>query len=92
VAAPAANAGRGWGNLIAIEHDLGGGQTYVTIYAHLYAGDPSLPAIGGRVTKGQVIGTIGKGYDNNEYPAHLHFELRRGTNISAGPGYSSSYE
>ncbi len=81
--------GKGWGNCVAIEHDLNG-EKYVSWYAHLYALDPALPAVGGAIAQGTVVGGIGKGYQNKEYAAHLHFEFRKGTSILAGPGYVSS--
>lgn len=41
---------------------------------------------GQRVHRGQVIGTVGNA--GGRYPAHIHFELRRGRSLLAGPGYA----
>jgi murein DD-endopeptidase MepM/ murein hydrolase activator NlpD len=62
-----------WGNLILIEHDLPSGDKVWSQYAHcrdLFVQE------GDVVTRGQRIGTIGKG-DQDRYWAHLHFEIRR---------------
>ena len=61
-----------YGNYVKIRHDNG----MYTLYAHLRYG--SVAVINGqRVTKGQVLGTMGNtGYS---FGAHLHFEVR-GTN------------
>ena len=68
----AANYGSGWGNIILIRHDLPSGETVWSNYAHLQ----SMYVTSGSVARGQQIGTIGKGY-NNEYWAHLHCEIRK---------------
>jgi hypothetical protein len=62
----------GWGNVILIEHLLPDGRTVWSQYAHLR--DRSVQK-GEVVWRGQQIGTIGKG-DGDQYPAHLHFEIR----------------
>ena len=66
------NYGAGWGNITVIRHDLPGGETVWSQYGHLQ----TRTVTSGAVSRGQVIGTIGKGY-NNEYWAHLHFEIRK---------------
>jgi PKD repeat protein/murein DD-endopeptidase MepM/ murein hydrolase activator NlpD len=68
----AGDTGKGWGNMVIIKHNFRG--CIWSVYAHLKEiyvknNDP--------VMKGQPIGTIGKGFNNNEYPAHLHFEIRK---------------
>jgi murein DD-endopeptidase MepM/ murein hydrolase activator NlpD len=62
---------RTWGNIILIQHVLPDGSSVWTQYAHLNA----ILVSSGDVTRGQQIGTIGKG-DGNQYFAHLHFEVR----------------
>ncbi|AKB75160.1 Phage protein [Methanosarcina lacustris Z-7289] len=68
----ATNYGSGWGNIILIEHRLQDGTIVWSNYAHLR----DINVVSGNVQRGQQIGTIGKGY-NNEYNAHLHFEIRK---------------
>ncbi|WP_230629199.1 M23 family metallopeptidase [Methanosarcina barkeri] len=68
----AGNYGKGWGNIILIQHLLPDGTSVWSQYAHL----DKIMVSSGNVVRGQQIGTIGKGY-NNEYLAHLHFEIRK---------------
>ena len=65
--------GPGWGNIILVAHDLSIGGTVWSQYAHLL---DRLVETGTTVVRGQQIGTIGKGHEN-EYWAHLHFEIRK---------------
>ena len=62
-----------WGNIVLIEHCLPDGQTVWSQYAHL---KESLVKKDDIVRRGQQIGTIGKGAEN-QFPAHLHFEVRQ---------------
>jgi len=64
----AGNELKGYGNLILIKH----GDAYVTAYAHT---DSIGVARGQRVTKGDVIGTVGETGDVRQ--PQLHFEIRR---------------
>lgn len=64
--------GSRWGNIVLIEHRLHDGTSVWSNYAHLQ----DIIVSSGDVSRGQQIGTIGKGY-NNEYNAHLHFEIRK---------------
>ncbi|MBD3238540.1 MAG: peptidoglycan DD-metalloendopeptidase family protein [Candidatus Moranbacteria bacterium] len=67
------NCGSGWGNVIVVKHELANGDDVWSQYAHLQSrrvGDND------SVNRGEKIGTIGQGY-NNEYRAHLHFEVRK---------------
>ncbi|MGB9929549.1 MAG: peptidoglycan DD-metalloendopeptidase family protein [Methanosarcina sp.] len=68
----ATNYGKGWGNIVLVEHKLYDGTTVWSNYAHLR----DINVSNGNVQRGQQIGTIGKGY-NNQYWAHLHFEIRK---------------
>jgi murein DD-endopeptidase MepM/ murein hydrolase activator NlpD len=61
---------RGFGNLLLIKHDGG----LITAYAHA---DSLLVKRGEVVTRGQVIGKVGK--TGNVDSPQLHFEVRRGT-------------
>ena len=69
-----------WGNLVLLEHALPDGSRAWSQYAHL---DRILVnQVGQKVTRGQQIGTMGKGAKTEKYPqgrwiAHLHFEIRK---------------
>lgn len=64
----------GYGNLILIQHTVGG-RTLVTGYAHMYA-DGIHVAVGDKVAAGQYIADVGvAGYSTGP---HLHFEVRPG--------------
>lgn len=63
-----------WGNIVLIRHDnVPGHGTLWSQYAHLQSW--AVPT-GETVTRGQVIGFVGKGA-GNRFLAHLHFELRK---------------
>ena len=86
----ARDAGAGWGNVIIINHTVPDGSTVQSMYAHLRYGS-LLVSEGNIVLRGTKIGEIGKGYNDNEYWAHLHFEMRFPTCPSwgrPGSGYS----
>ncbi|MGO1852805.1 MAG: peptidoglycan DD-metalloendopeptidase family protein [Agrococcus casei] len=69
-----AGASGGYGNLIVIEHTIGG-RTVATGYAHMWDHGIHV-AVGDRVTAGQHVGDVGSsGYSTG---AHLHFEVRPG--------------
>lgn len=59
-----------YGLTVIVDH---GGGDY-SIYGSLYRADVRSQQA---VTKGQVIGTVG--ISDPDYPAHLHFEIRHGT-------------
>ncbi len=69
-----AGLGKGsyWGNIIMIEHVLPDSRRVWTQYAHLRN---VLVSPGEVVERGDVIGSIGRGYNDRFYP-HLHFEVR----------------
>ncbi|MGO1183964.1 MAG: M23 family metallopeptidase [Micrococcaceae bacterium] len=69
-----AGASGGYGNLIVIEHTIGG-QTVATGYAHMWDSGIHV-AVGDRVSAGQHIGDVGS--SGNSTGAHLHFEVRPG--------------
>lgn len=71
---------KSWGNIILLEHALPDGTQVWSQYAHLQ--QRLVTTAGQTVTRGQQIGTIGKGA-NDIYVAHLHFEIRK-NNLSPG--------
>lgn len=70
------DCGGGYGNYVVIQHNDG---TY-SLYAHLYAGSITVKS-GDTVKQGQVIGKVGS--SGNSTGAHLHFEIRAGSNSSS---------
>ena len=73
----------GWGKTVIVAHRDRDGRLLESMYAHL---DRIEVAPGGLVARGMKIGTVGTA--NGYYPAHLHFEMRRGDGIDVGSGYS----
>ena len=74
----------GWGKLLVIAHALPDGRTLHSMYAHLNRIDVALGAL---VPRGGKVGTVGTANDN--YPAHLHFEMRTSDGVDIGAGYSA---
>lgn len=72
----------GWGNVVILRHayrEKNGKITFIdSLYGHL---QKRMVKLGGKVTRGQQIGTIGRG-PYNMYYAHLHFEIRK--NLAVG--------
>ena len=80
-----ANSLSTWGNIVIIQHDPLRSVTGLVMYgryAHLNA---IAVQVGQRVTRGQVIGTVGKG-EFNRFAAHLHFDLSPTTTLTRSPG------
>ncbi len=63
-----------YGNVIVLEHSLGG-EMFYTLYGHLYRVGVSA---GQRVAAGEPIGEVGA--SGTAIGSHLHFEIRRGAN------------
>lgn len=79
-------ASDGWGNVIVVLHKApDDGRVIESFYAHL---DAMRVPVGEFVRRGQVIATVGKG--DGRYLAHLHFEIRDFTVLSAGAGYADA--
>lgn len=74
-----AGASGGYGNLIVIEHTIGG-QRVATGYAHMWDHGIHV-AVGDQVSAGQHIGDVGT--SGNSTGPHLHFEVRPGGTNSA---------
>lgn len=65
-----------WGNCILIEHRYLENGTFCTVFSQYSHLNKINVKKGDMVKRGHRIGTIGKG-NHNEYPAHLHFEIRK---------------
>lgn len=74
----------GWGNIVVLAHKDPEGKPIRTMYAHLR---DIRTTLGTLVARGQIIGTVGTANDN--YPAHLHFEISLSDGIPIGSGYVS---
>jgi hypothetical protein len=79
----------GWGidrGVVVIEHVMPSGARIYSMYGHLEElNDYELPEVGTCVTRGQIIGAIGR----PSSPPHLHFEIRHMWPDTPGPGYWS---
>ncbi len=71
----------GWGQVVLVAHRVDG-RIIQSMYAHL---EDSLVTVGEIVKRGQKVGSVGTA--NGIYLAHLHFEMREGSNLYIGPGY-----
>lgn len=78
----AGEASPGWGKVVLIAHRTEKADTLQSMYAHL---DRIDVASGSVVHRGQQVGTVGTG--NNNYLAHLHFELRDAVTVDVLRGY-----
>lgn len=68
-----------YGNYVNIDHGTYKGQRIYTMYGHLLKG--LVVKKGQTVRKGQLLAYMGNtGYSNGQ---HLHFELRKGSNLKA---------
>jgi murein DD-endopeptidase MepM/ murein hydrolase activator NlpD len=84
----------GFGNIIFVEHDTSFG-IYTSMYAHVKDGFRHLSQ-GADVTPANPIAQVGKGVwtttsscdSSGLYDAHLHFEIRRGTDTTPGHAYT----
>ena len=74
-----------WGKTIILAHRNLQGEILLSMYSHL---DKSYAAHGQLIHKGEQIGTVGTA--NNNYPAHLHLEMRDSTGLHIGGGYISN--
>ncbi len=63
-----------YGPAIILEHTISG-VTFYTLYGHLSLESLDGKAEGQKVTKGEVIGTLGAPPVNGDYAPHLHFQI-----------------
>lgn len=74
----------GWGRVVRVIHRMPDGSEVESLYAHLARIDV---AEGDRVTRGQLLGTMGNAH--GRYGAHLHLELRTTARLPVGRGYGA---
>jgi murein DD-endopeptidase MepM/ murein hydrolase activator NlpD len=89
----------GWGNVVMLRHNTSVGPV-VTMYAHVDWVDVPRPTVDSVVRRGDAIAQIGDGAwtatsscnSSGSYAGieHLHFEVRRSSDISRGSGYTST--
>jgi len=80
--------GCGYGNTLIVAHRLETGEIITSFYGHMDT--PSIWAVGQPVTRGTVIGQIGKTSGSKckftpKLSAHLHFEIRKQSMIRIDP-------
>lgn len=75
----------GWGNVVVLLHEIPDGRMIESFYGHL---DSIRTGVGSQVRRGDEIGTVGTADDN--YLAHLHFEIRRAPVLATGGGYADT--
>jgi len=64
-----------YGPTIVLEHSVGDGLTFFTLYGHLSADSLAGLSAGRPVKKGDQIATIGDSTVNGGWPPHLHFQI-----------------
>jgi len=87
----------GWANYglrIILEHDLGDGHTYHSLYAHLDSIDGAVTE-GATVTQGQMLGRLGQSCQGalscgSFSTPHLHWVIHRDSSVG-GSGTGGSY-
>ena len=85
-----------WGNAIFLRHETSTGSV-TSMYAHVDWLDAGAPALNAMVERGEQIAKVGDGVWSarvgcvaGNWPYHLHFQFRRGTDASMGTGYTSN--
>ena len=63
-----------YGPALILEHEIEG-ETFYTLYGHLSLESLQGKAEGQKVSKGEVIGTLGAPPVNGDYAPHLHFQI-----------------
>lgn len=63
-----------YGPALILEHEIEG-ETFHTLYGHLSLESLQGKAEGQKVSKGEVIGTLGAPPVNGDYAPHLHFQI-----------------
>lgn len=69
------NAPLDYGPTIILQHEVGVGLTFYTLYGHLSWESLAGLKIGQPVAQGQEIGRIGDLHVNGGWPPHLHFQI-----------------
>jgi len=64
-----------YGPTIILEHSMGDGQYFYTLYGHLSKQDLLSLRQGQRIQKGDCIAHIGPPPENGNWPPHLHFQI-----------------
>ena len=82
-----------YGPTIILEHTISG-VTFYTLYGHLSLESLDGKAEGQKVTKGEVVGTLGAPPVNGDYAPHLHFQIIKDLQGKKGdyPGVTSKKE
>lgn len=74
---------QGYAQVVVIEHTLPGGSKIASVYGHLSKRSEYPLALKGReVAKGEIIGYLGDTSENGGGGVHVHFEIRKGADVS----------
>jgi 4-aminobutyrate aminotransferase-like enzyme/Ser/Thr protein kinase RdoA (MazF antagonist)/murein DD-endopeptidase MepM/ murein hydrolase activator NlpD len=64
-----------YGPVIVLQHDIGDGLTFYTLYGHLSASSLDSLTIGQPIAQGQKFAEIGTYPTNGDWPPHLHLQI-----------------
>lgn len=64
-----------YGPTIILQHDLGGGLTFWTLYGHLSAASLDGLRVGDAVARGAAFAALGDASVNGGWAPHLHFQI-----------------
>lgn len=64
-----------YGPMLILEHEIGAGHSFFSLYGHLSSGSVADIEPGLQVKAGEKIAEIGAPPENGNWPPHLHFQL-----------------
>lgn len=64
-----------YGPLLILEHDVGGGHVFYSLYGHLALSSVAWIEVGQTVAAGEKIAEVGAPPENGNWAPHLHFQL-----------------
>lgn len=64
-----------YGPLLVLEHDIGGGHRFFSLYGHLALSSVAGLDVGQAVKAGEKIAEVGAPPENGNWAPHLHFQL-----------------
>jgi murein DD-endopeptidase MepM/ murein hydrolase activator NlpD len=77
-----------YGPTIILTHNLNGFTLY-SLYGHLSRANLAGLSIGQPIASGQQIANLGEGYENGNWPPHLHFQLMLDMEGKSGDYYGA---
>lgn len=64
-----------YGPMIVLDHEIGGGHSFYTLYGHLALASVDDLEPGQRIGAGEQFAEVGAPPENGNWPPHLHFQL-----------------